>query len=173
MENILGKHVPPPPPNTAGIEPDIRGATTVREQLAKHRNVESCNACHRTIDPPGFALESFDPTGEYRETYKRWIVSNAERNWGRLDKGAQVDAGGTFAGEDFRDIRGFKQLLLQHREDFSRCLCEKLVTYALGREVGFSDRDQVGKIVETVRSQGSGLRTLIHAIVGSDLFVAP
>ena len=171
LENILGQPTPPPPPNTAGIEPDIRGATTVREQLAKHRNTESCNSCHSKIDPPGFALESFDPIGANREKYLRWIVTNAEHNWGRVDFGAAVDPSGRTANnEAFANIREFKKLLLNRREDFARCLTEKLMTYALGRELGFSDRDAVSKIVAEANVGGNGLRTLIHAIVQSETF---
>ena len=171
LENILGQPTPPPPPNTAGIEPDIRGATTVREQLAKHRNNESCNSCHSKIDPPGFALESFDPIGAHREKYLRWIVTNAEHNWGRVDFGSAVDPSGQTANnEAFADIREFKKLLLNRREDFARCLTEKLMTYALGRELGFSDRDAVSKIVAEAKVGGNGLRTLIHAIIQSETF---
>jgi len=171
LENILGQPTPPPPPNTAGIEPDIRGAETVREQLAKHRNVESCNVCHRQIDPPGFALESFDPIGEYRENYLRWNVTNVEHNWGGVVKGAKVDSSGqTASGESFADIREFKKLLLARRAEFARCITEKLLSYALGREMGFSDRAAITKIVEQAQAGGNGLRTLIHAIVQSETF---
>ncbi len=171
LENILGQRTPPPPPNTAGIEPDIRGAETVREQLAKHRNVESCNVCHRQIDPPGFALESFDPIGEYRENYLRWNVTNVEHNWGSVVKGALVDSSGqTASGEAFADIRAFKKLLLARRADFAHCLTEKLMSYALGREMGFSDRAAIAKLVEQAQAGGNGLRTLIHAIVQSETF---
>jgi len=173
LENILGRPTPPPPPNTAGIEPDIRGAQTVREQLAKHRNNASCNVCHRSIDPPGFALESFDPTGAYRDNYLRWKVTNAEHNWGSVEKAAKVDASGeTETGVKFKDIRDFKKLLLEHHADFADCLTEKLATYALGREMGFGDRDAIHAIAEKARSGNNGLRTLIHELVRSELFAA-
>jgi len=173
LENILGRPTPPPPPNTAGIEPDIRGAVTIREQLAKHRSTESCNVCHKSIDPPGFALESFDPTGAYRERYLRWKVTNVEHNWGSVEKAAPVDASGqTETGEKFTDIRDFKKLLLARREDFARCLTEKLATYALGREMGFGDREAIGKIAEETRRGNNGLRTLIHELIRSELFAA-
>src|SRR4029079_17735374 len=68
--NITGKPVPPPPEAVPAIEPDIRGAKTIREQLAKHRNIESCAACHNKMDPLGLALESFDPIGGWRENYR-------------------------------------------------------------------------------------------------------
>lgn len=171
LENILGDHVPPPPPNTGGIEPDIRGATTIREQLDQHRSVESCMGCHRRIDPPGFALESFDPIGDFRQKYARWIVSNAEKNYGVVGTGAAVDASGQLVtGETFADIREFKTLLLGQREAFTRCLAEKLLTYALGREMGFSDRDAIAAIAKQADAKGGGLRTLIHGLTQSDTF---
>src|SRR4029077_2124112 len=70
LDRILGMPPPRPPENVAALEPDIRGATTIREQLAKHRQVAMCAGCHTKIDPPGFALESFDVIGGYRENYR-------------------------------------------------------------------------------------------------------
>ena len=69
-ERILGQPVPPPPPAVPAVEPDIRGATTIREQLDKHRTQATCSACHARIDPPGFALESFDVFGGWRDHYR-------------------------------------------------------------------------------------------------------
>ena len=171
LENILGQPTPPPPPNTGGIEPDIRGAVTIRQQLDQHRNVESCSVCHRLIDPPGFALESFDPIGDYREKYLRWVVTNAEKGYGNVQPGAPVDASGTLpTGEAFRDIRDFKKHLLERRHDFMHCLTEKLLTYALGREMGFGDRESIAAIAKEAESRGGGLRSLIRAIVRSESF---
>jgi hypothetical protein len=171
LENILGEGTPPPPPNTGGIEPDVRGAITIRQQLDQHRHVESCNSCHRKIDPPGFALESFDPIGDFRSNYLRFVVSNPEKGWGSVQPGAKVDASGTMAtGEAFAEIREFKKLLVERRDAFARCLAEKLLTYGLGREMGFSDRDDIAAITRQVEAQGNGLRTLIHAIVKSETF---
>ncbi len=70
LDRILGTPPPRPPVNVAALEPDIRGATTIREQLAKHRQIATCASCHRSIDPPGFALESFDVIGGWRENYR-------------------------------------------------------------------------------------------------------
>src|SRR5207244_5517128 len=70
LDRILGTPPSPPPEGVAALEPDIRGATTIREQLAKHRQVPSCAACHARIDPPGFALESFDVIGGWRDHYR-------------------------------------------------------------------------------------------------------
>jgi hypothetical protein len=70
LDRIIGKPPAPPPADVPAIEPDIRGATTIREQLAKHRNTPACASCHNHIDPPGFALENFDPIGNWREFYR-------------------------------------------------------------------------------------------------------
>ena len=118
LENILGKTPRPPPPEIEGIEPDIRSAVTIREQLEKHRDVESCNACHRYIDPPGFALESFDPVGKYREKYLRFVVNpeHADKGWGKVRDGAKVDASGQLVtGETFSGIRTSKLCFWQIR----------------------------------------------------------
>ena len=171
LENILGHPTPPPPPNAGNIEPDTRGATTIREQLDKHRRSESCAVCHSKIDPPGFALESFDPIGERREKYLRWVVTDAKNGWGRVEPGKPVDASGKLAsGEEFADVREFKKLLLAHSNAFARCLTEKLFTYALGRELGFSDRDAIDALVKQTAKEGNGVRSLIHSIAESDIF---
>ncbi|OWK37918.1 hypothetical protein FRUB_07038 [Fimbriiglobus ruber] len=176
LENFLGQVVPPPPPNVGSIEPDTRGATTVREQLAKHRTAASCNVCHQHIDPPGFALESFDPTGGFRKQYLRYYVEpkNADKGWGKVITAGNVDPSGQLAtGEKFADVREFKRLLLQNEDRFAHCLTEKLMTFALGRELGFSDRDYVDGVLKSSAANGRGLRTLVHAIVESPAFVAP
>jgi hypothetical protein len=173
LENVLGKHVPPPPPNITGIEPDIRGAVTIREQLAKHRDVAMCNQCHQHIDPPGFALESFDPVGHFRKHYAKWVTPPPPANpeWGHLADGAVVDpAGKTSTGQPFAGIAEFKKLLLEQHAAFAHCLAEKLMTYGLGRELGYSDRDEIDGIVSRTASAGNGLRTLIVQIVQSPTF---
>lgn len=176
LENFLGQVVPPPPPNVSAIEPDIRGATTIREQLNKHRSVESCNMCHRHIDPPGFALESFDPVGKYRQQYLRYYVEpqHADKGWGKVITAGNVDPSGTLStGEKFADIKEFKRLLTQQEDRFARCLTEKLTTFALGRELGFSDREAIEGILKQNAASGRGLRSLVHAIVESPIFVTP
>ena len=173
LEHILGDHVPPPPPNVAGIEPDIREAATIREQLDLHRDSESCRSCHLHIDPPGFALESFDPTGAYRERYLQFKVNpeHADKGWGRVVQAKEVDASGQMAkGEKFTGIREFKQLLLADQAKFAKCLTEHLLSYGLGRELGFSDRQEVEEIVKAADAKGGGLRTLLQTIVASNLY---
>jgi hypothetical protein len=181
LDNLLGQPSPPPPPGVPAVEPDIRGATTIREQLDKHRNVESCARCHRRIDPPGFALESFDVIGGWREYYRTvdtggWIERDSRyphRNV-QYRKGPDVDATGrTASGLEFRDIRDYKRFLLENREQVARCLTEKLLTYALGRGLGFSDRAEVEAIAARLTPPNDGLRALVRAIVESEAFHRP
>ena len=174
LENIVGKPSPPPPAGVAAVEPDTRGTTTLREQLAKHRDTESCNACHKRIDPPGFALESFDVIGGWRDRYRSMMgkgeaVDKTVRSRRvRYKHGPEVDPSGRIAdGTTFRDIDEFKRLLLADHEQIARCLIEKLWVYATGREPGFGDRLQIEDILRRVAAQEYGFRTLIHEIARS------
>ena len=183
LDHILGRPVPPPPPNVPAVEPDIRGATTIRDQLAKHRATENCTGCHARIDPPGFALESYDVIGGWRERYR--IVTDQKNRvnnrTGPLAKylkahefglGLPVDAGDELPdGRKFADLTEFKKLLLTNPEQIARCLTEKLVTYATGQPVGFSDHAAVNRILAEAKKSDYGLRTLIHAIVANELFL--
>ena len=183
LKNILGQPTSPPPDNVGSVEPDIRGATTLREQLAAHRNVKSCAACHNQIDPPGFALECFDPIGGFRTQYRTMAedaarpgISRAPFTWAwvRYRIGQPVDATGKMpTGEPFADVREFKQLLARDPDQLTRNLAQKLLTYALGRKIGFSDRPAVEEIVTQVREQNYGFRSLIHAVVQSEAFRQP
>lgn len=179
LENLLGRTVPPPPDGVAAVEPDIRGATTLREELAKHRSVESCNGCHSKIDPPGFALESFDVIGGYRQRYRS--IGEGDRpsfardpitaNWIRYRIALPVDCTGQLDdGRTFADIREFKKLILENEKDFAIAMTRKLATYALGRRIGFSDRPQIEKIVDAAHQRKLGLRSLIHELVQSEMF---
>lgn len=181
-EKLLGLAVPPPPDNVAAVEPDIRGATTLREQLAKHRNVDSCASCHNKIDPPGFALENFDPIGGWRNRYR--TVGEGERPgfsqspftyaWIRYRIGLPVDATGTTEdGTAFENIRDYKQTLASHQRHIARGLTDKLMTYAIGRRMLFSDRKEIDRVVNTLSSSNYAFRTLIHEIVQSELFRTP
>jgi hypothetical protein len=174
MDRILGTPPPSPPDNVSAIDPDIRGATTIREQLAKHRAIESCAACHRQIDPPGFALESFDCIGGWRENYRttglgeRVIVDGRRMPY---FKGKKVDpADVTAEGDRFEDIDGLKRILLKDKPRLGRALTTKLITYASGRSPQAADQPAVEAIVTRIGARDYGLRTLVHEIVRSDLF---
>jgi hypothetical protein len=121
LEKMLGYSPPPPPPDVPAIEPDIRGALTIRDQLEKHREVATCAECHRKIDPLGFALENFDAVGGWRKDYERKMP---------------VDPAGKLSnGEEFSSFEEFRKLMIGQSDRFSRCLTEKLMAYALGREM--------------------------------------
>jgi hypothetical protein len=183
LKYLYGTPSPPPPPTIAAIEPDIRGATTIREQLAKHREHESCNRCHQKIDPPGFALESFDVIGAQRDWYRtrgkgKYVKvprhAQAPKHYVQYRQGADVDASGTMPdGRKFANIRDYKRLLLEDKTAMPRSLARLLLTYALGRQLGFSDRPEVERIVASVKPKDYGLRSLIHEIVLSDTFRQP
>lgn len=172
LERILGTPPSKPPLDVEAIEPDIRGATTIREQLAKHRDVEACAGCHKKIDPPGFALESFDVIGGWR-THYRSLTNNGERDsqGRRVRPGPAVDPADALTdGRRFQNIDEFKQLLLTDKDQLARNLAEKLLAYATGAEPAPLDRPQIDVIVKRVSEQGMGFRTLIHEIVQSALF---
>jgi hypothetical protein len=173
LERILGTPPPRPPADVPAIEPDIRGATTIREQLAKHRQIESCASCHTKIDPPGFALESFDVIGGWRENYRTTgnggVVMVDGRRMPYL-KGKPVDPSDVLNGEKFQNIDEFKAILLKDKEQIARALTEKLVTYATGAGVEAGDRTELEGIVRQVGEKNFGLRTLVQLLVQSRLF---
>jgi hypothetical protein len=157
LENILGAPPSPPPPNVPVVEPDIRGAKTVRDRLQKHRDSPACMSCHRQIDPPGFALESFDAIGRWRGHY---MANN---------KALAVDSSGEFRGVTFKDIGEFKAALLGQKEQFARCLVEKLLLHALGRELTVADRPAIREIVDRAAADGYRLRDLVLLCCESEL----
>jgi mono/diheme cytochrome c family protein len=177
LESLLGQRPPPPPADVASLEPDIRGAVTIREQLVKHRAVESCATCHRKIDPPGFALENFDVIGGWREFYRSAdkgepITLTAKGEPVRYRKGPAVDASGVaFNGKTFRNIDDMKEILLGQKEQVARTVAAKLLTYATGEGIAISDRSEIQRIVESSRERNYGLRTLVHSVVSSERFL--
>ena len=183
LRHLYGTPSPPPPSTVAAIEPDIRGATTIREQLAKHRDHQSCNRCHQKIDPPGFALESFDVIGADRQWYRTRGSGKYVRilqhpyspnSYVRYRRGADVDATGMMPdGRTFNGIRDYKRLLLEDETAMTRSLTRLLLTYSLGRQLGFSDRPEVERIVERAGNEDHGLRSIIHQVVQSELFRSP
>jgi hypothetical protein len=174
LDRILGTPAPPPPENVSAIDPDIRGATTIREQLAKHRSVESCAVCHRTIDPPGFALESFDVIGGWRENYRvtgrgKSVVIDGRRMPYHIGK--KVDPSDVLPdGRKFENVDQLKQLLIHDERKIARALAVKLVTYATGQAPKQYDHKAVETIVDKIKAKNYGLRTLVHEIVQGDLF---
>jgi hypothetical protein len=178
LERILGYEIPPPPP-VAAVEPDIRGAVTIRQQLAKHRDSASCASCHSKMDPPGFALESFDVMGAWRDRYRGVAEDRpAEKGIGKNGQpfefhlGLPVDAAGELPdGRPFRDIRDFKRLVCEDEALLARNLARQLAVYATGAPVSFGDRAEIEGIVGRTRASRYGLRSLIQEVVQSRLFL--
>ena len=174
LDRLLGTPPAPPPDNVSAIDPDIRGATTIREQLAKHRASTACNSCHVKIDPPGFALESFDCIGGWRERYRVTGSGESVTIDGRrmaYHIGKKVDPSDvTEDGKPFANVDEFKQLLLRDKDQLARALATKLITYGTGAAPTSVDRAEIDAIVAAVRPKDYGLRSLVHEIVKSDLF---
>ncbi|MBY0504600.1 MAG: DUF1592 domain-containing protein [Bryobacteraceae bacterium] len=177
MERILGYEVPPPPP-VAAVEPDIRGAVTIRQQLDKHRSDASCASCHNKIDPPGFALESFDIMGGWRDRY-RAVDEKVPAEKGRGKNGQPfefhyalpVDSSGTLPdGRAFANVHDFKRLLKGEDETLARNLARQLTVFATGAPVRFGDRARIEQMLEKAKAQNYGVRSLIHEVVQSELF---
>jgi hypothetical protein len=177
MERILGQVPTPPPPGISGVEPDIRGAETLRDLLEKHRSTESCQGCHAKFDPLGFALESFNPIGGYREHYRSLNPSapKVERKVRaksvQYREGPEVDSSGGFSdGKSFTDIHDFITRLSEDEELLARCFVLKLLTFATGRELGFSDREEVERIISQCSEDGYRAGDLLHAVISSNIF---
>lgn len=178
MARLLGQPPDPPPANVPAIEPDVRGAKTIREQLDKHRTDAVCASCHARMDPPGFALESFDVIGGYRTRY-RSIGEGDPAPRGSIDPfigisfklGPAVDPSSELKdGRSFKDVREFQELMASDTVRLTKNLAEQFAIYATGREITFSDRQQITAIVDAVHKDGDGVRTLIHHITRSPLF---
>jgi hypothetical protein len=177
MERILGDPPPPPPPGIPAIEPDTRGAVTIRQQLEKHRSIQSCAVCHSKIDPPGFALENFDVVGGWRDRYRSTDDGEAVQGLGKngfdftFKLSQPVDASGKLATrESFRNVIELKQLLLKNERQLARNMVSQFVTYATGAPVGFGDRAEVERILDVAEKDHYGLRTIVQEVVRSDLF---
>jgi hypothetical protein len=187
LDRIMGQIVPPPPPNVPAVEPDIRGATTIREQLAKHRSTENCVGCHTRIDPPGFALENYDVIGGWRERYrvvadrKNWVNNRtgplakylAAYQYGEgrsVDSSLEASDNAEKLSQSESGVAELKQRLLAHPERIARCITEKLITYATGQPVGFGDFRAVDQILEETKASNYGLRSIIHALVANPIF---
>jgi hypothetical protein len=173
LEKFLGTPAPPPPPDVPAIEPDIRGATTIKEQLAKHRDIASCNSCHRKIDALGFALENFDVIGGWRDNY-RALVEPKRGARAKLSDGPPVDSADEWDGVGrFKSFQEFRELLKQREDLVTQNLTLQLATFALGRAPGFADRQPLKTIATNVREKKSGMKSLVLDLVSSPAFTNP
>jgi len=184
MERILGIHPTPPPADAGTIEPDMRGATTIREQLEKHKRKATCASCRVKMDPYGFALESFDVVGGWRDKYRVRGAANApigspgrpfvHGNGIAYHFNKPVDCTGQLPdGRPFADIAGLRAMLAADEETLARAFLNHLITYATGAPVSFADRAEVEKILRRAKSKNYGVRTLLVETVTSPLFTKP
>lgn len=156
LENLLGIHPNPPPPDIEPLEPDTRGVTTIREMMEKHRKIPTCYECHRKIDPFGLALENYDHLGTWRDSYSKGLS---------IDSSVQLSEETTLKGPT-----GIKEYILARPDQFTRCLTEKLLVYALGRRLTVADRTDINHVVAELPKHDYGFRQLIHLIVASKAF---
>lgn len=157
MENILGTAPPPPPPNVPSLEETQKAqpGASLREQLKIHRENAICNSCHRQMDDLGFGFEHFDAIGRWRDR----------------DGQHDVDASGILpSGDKFNGSTELIAILKGRSKQFSRCLAEKLMTYAIGRGLEYYDRCAVDKLLDAHATDGYRFSTLITQIVLSEPF---
>jgi len=157
LEQILGTPPPPPPPDVPELEEDKAAttATTLRELLEQHREDPACANCHAKMDPIGFALENYNAIGAFRK----------KEGGSDIDTTAELPDGTKLNG-----IADLKQILKDRKQEFVRCLTEKMLTYALGRGLEYYDRPTVDRIVAQLEAEGYRSSVLIAEIVKSDPF---
>lgn len=157
LEQLLGAPPPPPPPNIPELETDDRELTgTLREQMEQHRANPSCAACHSTMDPLGFAFENYNAIGA-------WRAKDGEHD---------INATGELPdGQQFSGPTGLKEVLLARKDDFVKCLAEKVLIYALGRGLEYYDQPTLTRITKRVADNDYRFSSLVVEIVKSEPFV--
>ena len=178
MERLIGQPPPPPPASVPAVEPDIRGAKTIRELLSLHTKSESCAGCHARFDPVGLALENFDILGGWRTRYRG--VEQGERITG-VDRAGHdfayaladtVDASGRLLdGRRFQNIHELKAILAGNPRQLARNLLHQFTLYATGTPVRFSDREEIESILDACEADGYRVSDLVHALVQSRMFL--
>jgi len=153
LNNILGSEIPPPPPDVPALDESAVGTLmSLRQQMEKHRADPMCSTCHNKMDPLGFGLENYNAIGQWRTT----------------DGKFPVDASGTLPnGKSFTTPGEMRALLMAELPEFSRCLTEKMLTYALGRGLHSYDRRAIEAIDRNVAASGYRFQSLIFEIVHS------
>lgn len=179
MDRLLGQPPPPPPPGVPAVEPDIRGAKSIRDILALHTKSPTCAACHATFDPVGLALENFDVMGAWRTHYRGLEQGELIKGIDRAGHdfsytlSSKVDPSGQLAdGRPFQDIRELKALLTANPRQLAKNFLEQLTIYSTGAPVRFSDRKEIDKILDATKAKDYRAKDLLLALIDSPLFRA-
>jgi hypothetical protein len=171
LESLLGTPPSPPPPDVEPINPDVRGAKTMRELLEKHRSVQACADCHAKIDPYGFPLEYFDPVGGYRPTYYRSRFWKKSIQATQLFPATPIDGTSILtSGEKVYGPRSLRKALLAKKDLLAINLTEKLMTYGSGREITLRDKNEAREIANSILSENAGFQDLIVKVATSKAF---
>ncbi|MEE8350350.1 MAG: DUF1592 domain-containing protein, partial [Acidobacteriota bacterium] len=164
VENLFNDPSPPPPPNAGEVQPNTEGENlTVRQRLELHRDEPTCASCHAALDPYGLALENYDAIG-------KWRTKQNGEGFRSNEAPDLVIEGELPGGQEFSSLEDFKAALLEEKDAFAYAFSERMLTYALGRPVGFSDRDTIQSFVSTLQSNDFKIQALIKAIVASEAF---
>ncbi len=177
MTRLLGQPPPKPPESVPAVEPDIRGAKTIRDLLALHTKDAACASCHKLFDPVGFALENFDICGGWRERYRGLEEGDPVTGIDRAGHDFSyrlahpVDPQGSLPdGKTFSDIKSLKALLVDSSRQLARNLLHQFTAYATGGPVRFSDRRDIEAILDACAADGYRVRDLLHGFVASGIF---
>ena len=177
MTRLLGQPPPKPPESVPAVEPDIRGAKTIRDLLAMHTKDASCASCHKLFDPVGFALETFDICGGWRERYRGLEEGDPVTGIDRAGHDFSyrlahpVDPRGSLPdGRTFSDIKSLKALLADSSRQLASNLLHQFTAYATGGPVRFSDRRDIEAILDACAADGYRAGDLLHGFVASGIF---
>ena len=167
LKTLLGIDPGLPIANAGEIAPKVPGIdkATVRKRLEIHRSLDQCARCHNKIDPLGFALENFSAAGEWREQEGFGYKGRIEKNDPKIDAGSEMIDGTKITGAP-----GLQAALLKNEDLFLNCLAAKMLTYALGRELGLADQPTVKKAVASMKDNGRTVKSLLRFIAASDEF---
>jgi len=168
LENLLGTPAPPAPPNVPSLEASKSGKlenASLREILEFHRRDAACAACHQRMDPLGLSLENYNAIGQWR-----YAERSTEKGQNKSDavKQAIDSSGKLMSGESFSGAEELAEILAANRkEDFYRCLTEKILTFGLGRGMTYRDTTAIDNIIEMTKNEGGKLKSLYKAIITS------
>lgn len=156
LDELMGIPPPPPPEEVPAIVPDQTGAQTPRDLLKVHREDPKCFSCHKVMDPAGLALENFDIIGRYRKSY---------------EEGAKIDSSGDYLGTEFKDVRGLRAALMNHKDSFTYNFIVKIAEYGKGRKLNRKDHETVKEIANKAILYDYKFMNIMGEVLMSDLML--